>query len=63
MCIWDTVDWANEMRKHVPAQGPLIQGLRESTKDELVFLHAVQAGGIPGGIQWNPMGSRNLRIQ
>lgn len=51
MCIWDTVDWANEMRKHVPAQGPLIQGLRGSTKDELVFLHAVQAG-VPDESEW-----------
>ena len=32
------------MKLSVPANGPVMQGLREVTNDELVFLHAVQAG-------------------
>lgn len=44
MCIWDSIDWAAEMKRNVPAQGPFMQGLREATNDELVFLHGVQAG-------------------
>ena len=51
LCIWDTVDWSGEMKRQVPAHGPLIAGLREVTNDELVFLHGVQAG-VPDSSEW-----------
>jgi len=51
MCIWDSIDWAAEMKRNVPAQGPFMQGLREATNDELVFLHGVQAG-VPDSSEW-----------
>lgn len=41
---WDSIDWSKEMQKRVPAQGPIMCGLRQVTRDELVFLHGVQAG-------------------
>eukprot|EP00913_Durusdinium_trenchii_P000879 g817.t1 len=44
MCMWDSIDWSAQMKLSVPANGPVMQGLREVTNDELVFLHAVQAG-------------------
>ncbi|CAJ1346103.1 unnamed protein product [Effrenium voratum] len=51
MCRWDSIDWAAEVKKAVPAQGPVMQGLREVTSDELVFLHGVQAG-VPDSTEW-----------
>jgi len=43
---WDSIDWAAEMKRRVPAQGPVMQGLRALSGDELTHSHAVQAGVI-----------------
>jgi len=44
MMQWDTIDWAALMQREVPAQGPLMKALRQKTGNELIHLHAVQAG-------------------
>ncbi|CAJ1369285.1 unnamed protein product, partial [Effrenium voratum] len=44
MMRWDKVDWAAEMQRQVPAQGPVMKALRSKTENELIHLHAVQAG-------------------
>ncbi|CAE7241136.1 unnamed protein product [Symbiodinium pilosum] len=48
---WDSIDWAAEMKRRVPAQGPIMKGLRQLTGDELTHMHAVQAG-IPDLSEW-----------
>lgn len=44
MMKWDSIDWANVMKYEIPAQGPLMKALRQKTGNELIHLHAVQAG-------------------
>jgi len=56
---WDSIDWAGEMKRRVPAQGPVMQGLRTLTGDELTHMHAVQAG-VPDFSEWIVKASKYL---
>ncbi|CAE7792022.1 unnamed protein product [Symbiodinium sp. CCMP2456] len=56
---WDSIDWAAEMKRRVPAQGPVMQGLRTLTGDELTHMHAVQAG-VPDFSEWIVKASKYL---
>ncbi|CAE7422489.1 dnaJ [Symbiodinium natans] len=56
---WDSIDWSAEMKRRVPAQGPVMQGLRTLTGDELTHMHAVQAG-VPDFSEWIIKASKYL---